>query len=357
MTDGNTPFFSIAITTYNRIDLLKKMLNSLLLQDFTDFEVIVGNDYVPEPLTKEILGIDDSRIKIINNTLNLGELGNMNSLLEVARGKYFTWQFDDDLCAPSFLRCMYETLTRFQFPKCIFSSFAYAYGDNEYKFVLYNKYRPSLYTGRGFLRAYLGGKVQASGLGGFHETNYLREIGGAERLTNGRMALYSEYLLILRDSLLPDIGYIKERLVIYRVHDDSFSHKSSEVELFKQAGLGLVKKALVIFMNEKLIDDFKKNLTSLLKSVISVVITKTRLGGYRISRDEIQDYLNAIQKEFTVISDKSLYAKTLNCLKKASNNLIFFKIKAELKVMLSLRSLRFVHKILDIISKYTNKSF
>ena len=40
------PFFSIGVTTYNRKELLKQTLISIINQTFTDFEVIVGNDYI-----------------------------------------------------------------------------------------------------------------------------------------------------------------------------------------------------------------------------------------------------------------------------------------------------------------------
>ena len=51
------PFFSIGITAYNRHDLLREALGSILSQGFDDFEVIVGNDYQAEKLTREMFGI------------------------------------------------------------------------------------------------------------------------------------------------------------------------------------------------------------------------------------------------------------------------------------------------------------
>lgn len=82
----SNPFFTIAITTYNRVDFLRETLKNLVNQPFFDFEIIIGNDYIPEPITSEIIGIYDSRIKIINHKVNLGELENMNSLLLASKG-------------------------------------------------------------------------------------------------------------------------------------------------------------------------------------------------------------------------------------------------------------------------------
>ena len=110
------PLFSIGITTYNRIEMLRQLVNSIINQDFQDFEIIIGNDYQKELLTFDILGIYDQRIRIINHQENLGELGNMNFLLSEGKGRYFTWQFDDDLCGLGYLRESYLALNKFNFP-------------------------------------------------------------------------------------------------------------------------------------------------------------------------------------------------------------------------------------------------
>src|SRR3972149_1596543 len=117
------PFFSIGVTTYNRKELLKQTLISIINQTFTDFEVIVGNDYIGEVLDADVLGIEDPRIRFINHECNLGELNNMNALLAAAKGKYFTWQFDDDLYAPDFLKAVHAAIMKFDFPHCVYTSY------------------------------------------------------------------------------------------------------------------------------------------------------------------------------------------------------------------------------------------
>ena len=124
------PLFSIGVTTYNRRELLKQSLASIINQTFSDFEVIVGNDYTQEILSAEILGIQDPRIRFINHPQNLGEVGNMNALLEMSRGKYFTWQFDDDLYATNFLETVHSTLIKFNFPSRVFTSHSFFYGSS-----------------------------------------------------------------------------------------------------------------------------------------------------------------------------------------------------------------------------------
>ena len=110
------PLFSIGVTTYDRVELLIETLSSITAQTFTDFEVIVGNDNPERTLTAEALGVDDQRIRFVNHASNLGELNNMNTLLDISRGRYFTWLADDDLYAPTFLAAVAEALEKCHYP-------------------------------------------------------------------------------------------------------------------------------------------------------------------------------------------------------------------------------------------------
>src|SRR5580765_8313389 len=115
-SSSTTPLFSIGITTYDRVEMLIETLHSVLDQTCGDFEVIIGNDNPGRRLTAEFLKIHDPRVRIVNHERNLGELGNMNELVRLGRGRYFTWLADDDLLAPRFLDAMREALTRFDYP-------------------------------------------------------------------------------------------------------------------------------------------------------------------------------------------------------------------------------------------------
>src|SRR5580698_5118306 len=110
----NRPLFSVGITTYNRPELLRQCVATLLSQDFHDFEIIIGNDYIPIPLTEEMLGVCDPRIRIINYEQNLGEYGNLKALLEAAKGTFFSWQADDDYYDSMFLSHARMAFERFE---------------------------------------------------------------------------------------------------------------------------------------------------------------------------------------------------------------------------------------------------
>jgi len=269
MSEG--PFFSIGITTYNRHDLLRNCLDSVLSQTYTNYEVIVGNDYTQEILSPDMFGINDTRIRFLNYPQNIGERRNLNTLLHSASGKYFTWQFDDDFYAADFLEKIFSALVRFDFPLCVSSSYEILYQAKE-------RFPPSaigtnspdnmiLFSGRDFLHGYLSGKLKASGQCCVYNSEYLRQLGGNEEICNSPFALYSEYLLLVHTGLLEKVAYINSPLFYYRAHSESWGSTTLDLDLLRQAGMNLTQKSAQIFNNPCLRNDFNWFLSAILRLV------------------------------------------------------------------------------------------
>ena len=272
----HAPFFSIGITTYNQPILLKQALESILDQTFSDVEVIVGNDNPGEILTHERFGLDDSRIRFVNHPENLGERGNMNSLLAMSCGRYFTWLADDDYYSPDFLKTLNTELTRFNFPPCAFTSYVMrddsgAWTDKYDRFSGTSR----ILAGSEFVRMYFDGTIRAIGTCGMFETGYVRTIGGVEKLGNGPFALYSEYLLLMKAALLERVLYIDSPLVTYRVHENSWGCSNLDLEEYKVAGRQLIKKCADIFEDPMIVKDYRKNLSDISRLHWSTFISKT----------------------------------------------------------------------------------
>ncbi len=269
-----TPFFSIGVTTYNRRELLKQTLLSILDQSFKDFEVIVGNDYTQETLSPELFGIDDPRVRFVNHPENLGEVDNMNALLGLSRGRYFTWQADDDLYAPEFLSNIHEALTQSGFPACAFSAYGVIEGQvlvDETKLFSGKTY---LLQGGQFIQLYLSGKVRAIGTTGVYEVGYLKSLGGVQRLARGNFALYSEYLLLVQSGLLKQMIYIDKPLVLYRNHAESWGCTNQDAAEYKFAGDELLKKGIEVLRQPSLRQDFRQNLLGLWKLALHFFVGK-----------------------------------------------------------------------------------
>ena len=94
---------TIAITTYDRISLLEDTIHAVLRQTFSDFKIIIANDNPKRILSFDNLKIpEDPRIEIVNHKVNLGEIENLNWLMNKANTPYFTWLADDDILHPKF---------------------------------------------------------------------------------------------------------------------------------------------------------------------------------------------------------------------------------------------------------------
>ena len=106
------PLVSIGVPVYNGADMLGRALESLLSQDFDDFEVIISDnassDGTPE-VCDEYARLD-GRIRVVRQPRNIGAPANWNYVADAARGQYFKWASASDLCAPSLLRVAVQRL-------------------------------------------------------------------------------------------------------------------------------------------------------------------------------------------------------------------------------------------------------
>ena len=100
----HTPRVSFGVPVRNGEDCLPKCLDSLLAQDFSDFEIIVSDnastDSTPELL--EQYAAKDDRIRLALGDENVGIIENFNKLTRLARGEYFRWVGSDDWLEPSY---------------------------------------------------------------------------------------------------------------------------------------------------------------------------------------------------------------------------------------------------------------
>jgi glycosyltransferase involved in cell wall biosynthesis len=104
-----TPRVSIGLPVFNGERYLARALDSLVAQDFEDFELIISDNASTDgtsEICQEYAG-RDRRINVHRNERNIGAVGNFNRTLQLSSGDYFKWAAHDDWCAPEFLsRCV-----------------------------------------------------------------------------------------------------------------------------------------------------------------------------------------------------------------------------------------------------------
>lgn len=103
------PLVSIGLPLYNEEQHLRAALDSLLAQDYENFELVISDnastDSTPQ-ICAEYAG-RDARVRYHRNDTNVGGVDNFNRVLELARGDYFMWASGHDVRHPSYLsRCL-----------------------------------------------------------------------------------------------------------------------------------------------------------------------------------------------------------------------------------------------------------
>ena len=91
---------TIAIPTYNREDAICDAIESALIQDMPDLEILVIDDQSTDRTFEILQNYSDPRLRIVRNDINVGLFGNFNRCLELANSQYIRILCDDDRLLP-----------------------------------------------------------------------------------------------------------------------------------------------------------------------------------------------------------------------------------------------------------------
>ncbi len=96
---------SVVITTYNRINELRRAIKSVIQQSYKNIEIIVVDDNVDNSISKQVKSIieefNDERIVLKRNEKNLGGALSRNVGIQAAKGNYIAFLDDDDEYLPT----------------------------------------------------------------------------------------------------------------------------------------------------------------------------------------------------------------------------------------------------------------
>jgi glycosyltransferase involved in cell wall biosynthesis len=106
------PKITVITPTYNRAAFIKETIESVLAQDYRDFEYLILDDGSTDN-TKEIVKpfLKDKRVKYLYHS-NQGEAEAVNWGWQLAQGEYFTQVNSDDPILPSLFREMVKVLDK-----------------------------------------------------------------------------------------------------------------------------------------------------------------------------------------------------------------------------------------------------
>ena len=96
------PLISVYIPTYNRLELLKRAVQSVLNQTYKNFEIIIVDDNSSDGTQDFLVGLAkvDSRIRYFFKDKNSGACVSRNIAINLAQGELITGLDDDDYFLP-----------------------------------------------------------------------------------------------------------------------------------------------------------------------------------------------------------------------------------------------------------------
>lgn len=145
---------SVIIPVFNVEDYLHVCINSILKQNYQNFEIICVEDKSTDSSLKilEYFSQKDSRIKIIKNDSNKGPGYSRNKGLSIAKGKYVSFLDGDDWFSPNAFEILIKKIENDALDMLMFKNIVYYERNHEFGMEPYydmefmNKYENKIFN-------------------------------------------------------------------------------------------------------------------------------------------------------------------------------------------------------------------
>lgn len=114
MNMNDTPKVSVIITTYRNEGFISEAIQSVLNQDYDDYEIIVTEDCGGDGTYEEALAFSSDKVRVFQNPKNLGQHRNKMRAVGLSRGKLLKFVDGDDFMLPGGLRHLVETYDKYE---------------------------------------------------------------------------------------------------------------------------------------------------------------------------------------------------------------------------------------------------
>ncbi len=93
------------MSVYNAESFVAQAIQSVLNQTFSDFEFLIFEDKSTDSSREIVRSYADPRIRLVENTVNLGLTNNLAAGMTMACGEFIARMDADDICIPNRLEC------------------------------------------------------------------------------------------------------------------------------------------------------------------------------------------------------------------------------------------------------------
>lgn len=115
----DNPFFTVIIPTYNRAQLIRRPIESVLRQTFLSWELIIVDDGSTDDTEKVVRSFSDSRIRYIFQK-NQERSAARNTGIQNSAGRYICFIDSDDYYFPQHLESFHKKIEAEKFPVAVF---------------------------------------------------------------------------------------------------------------------------------------------------------------------------------------------------------------------------------------------
>lgn len=214
------PAISIILPIYNGIKYIKQSVNSVLEQQFTDFELLIVDDFSTDGCRAYLHTLTDKRISLFSNEKNMGLFYSLNFLIKKATGPIIKIWSQDDIMYPD---CLKEVISFHQrHPQIGFSYSERDFINGEGTFLgkrgLDNTpeiISPQLHSKIAFITGSIAGNIANVAI----NKSVLDKVG----LFNETMKISGDFEMWVRLAQNHPVGFIKKPLVQFRNHKEQLS--------------------------------------------------------------------------------------------------------------------------------------
>lgn len=208
------------MSVYNGQAFLKQAIESILNQTFTDFEFIIINDGSKDNSLNIIQHYTDSRIVLLNNETNLGLIASLNNGIAIAKGSLIARMDADDIALPDRLFNQHQYFQNNPNCKII--------GGN-YSILSKNKII-------NFNHNFTNGQLKTILL---FSTCFMHPLvmfkKCSDTIYNENFKHVEDYELWTKLATKYELGFCKQKLIIYRSHNQQISVLNNEIQLQKSS--------------------------------------------------------------------------------------------------------------------------
>lgn len=219
MMNDNLPKVSILVPIYNVEKYLRRCIDSVLAQDFTDYELILVDDGSPDGCPKicDEYAQRDDRIKVVHKE-NGGLVSARLAGFQEARGEYLMFLDSDDYLLEGAVRCLYEEITEGEYDvvkgrDVQISPYGQSYG------IEHANFHEGTLCGDEYIKAYILGDVAPYLWGGIYRRSLFSEGVFRAFLFVSRQEDWVTQLSIA--SKVKEVHYINKVVQAYMINDES----------------------------------------------------------------------------------------------------------------------------------------